>query len=197
MHPQELKSIIGSGLLSFPLTDFDAQGAFDAAGRHRFSVGADTNAIGQDRSTQGSLSQLLGSGLAQVGVFGLYALAASGWGGMPLHLVDADLATGALRRLDVEGFAADGEGPGIVGMAARHRGEPGAEIAGMARHHAEIGRADTRCGRCGQRVLVRGSACSENVPVPFVAGDAVGDSGFNDQEFFALFGDRKHGERDG
>ncbi|MBK8763410.1 MAG: pilus (MSHA type) biogenesis protein MshL [Burkholderiaceae bacterium] len=52
-------------------------GAFDSAGRHRFSVGADTNAIGQDRTTQGSLSQLLGSGLATAtgraasGLFGL------------------------------------------------------------------------------------------------------------------------------
>ena len=32
MNPQELKSIIGSGLLSFPLTDFDAQGDFHAQG---------------------------------------------------------------------------------------------------------------------------------------------------------------------
>ncbi|MBK8070736.1 MAG: 5-dehydro-4-deoxyglucarate dehydratase [Ramlibacter sp.] len=32
MTPQELKSIISSGLLSFPLTDFDAQGDFDRAG---------------------------------------------------------------------------------------------------------------------------------------------------------------------
>ncbi|MCS4509400.1 5-dehydro-4-deoxyglucarate dehydratase [Xylophilus ampelinus] len=30
--PQELKSIMGSGLLSFPVTDFDAQGDFDAKG---------------------------------------------------------------------------------------------------------------------------------------------------------------------
>jgi 5-dehydro-4-deoxyglucarate dehydratase len=29
MHPQDLKTIVGSGLLSFPLTDFDAQGDFD------------------------------------------------------------------------------------------------------------------------------------------------------------------------
>ncbi len=28
MHPQDLKTIIGSGLLSFPLTDFDEQGDF-------------------------------------------------------------------------------------------------------------------------------------------------------------------------
>ena len=32
MNPQELKSIMGSGLLSFPLTDFDAQGNFDQKG---------------------------------------------------------------------------------------------------------------------------------------------------------------------
>lgn len=32
----------------------------------------------------GRRSALLGSGLAQVGVFGLYALAATGWGGMPM-----------------------------------------------------------------------------------------------------------------
>lgn len=32
MHPQELKSIMGSGLLSFPLTDFDAQGNFNSKG---------------------------------------------------------------------------------------------------------------------------------------------------------------------
>ena len=32
MSPQELQSIVGSGLLSFPLTDFDAQGDFNARG---------------------------------------------------------------------------------------------------------------------------------------------------------------------
>ena len=32
MNPQELKSIMGSGLLSFPLTDFDAKGDFDPKG---------------------------------------------------------------------------------------------------------------------------------------------------------------------
>src|SRR4051812_14091519 len=32
MTPQDLKTIIGSGLLSFPLTDFDAQGEFDPRG---------------------------------------------------------------------------------------------------------------------------------------------------------------------
>jgi 5-dehydro-4-deoxyglucarate dehydratase len=32
MTPQDLKKIIGSGLLSFPLTDFDAQGEFNASG---------------------------------------------------------------------------------------------------------------------------------------------------------------------
>lgn len=53
-------------------------GAFDSAGRHRFSVGADTNALGQDRiSTGGTLSQLLGGGMATAtgrtagGLFGL------------------------------------------------------------------------------------------------------------------------------
>ena len=33
--PQELKSIMGSGLLSFPVTDFDANGDFDAKGYTR------------------------------------------------------------------------------------------------------------------------------------------------------------------
>jgi len=32
VNPQELKSIVGSGLLSFPVTDFDAQGDFDPKG---------------------------------------------------------------------------------------------------------------------------------------------------------------------
>jgi len=32
MHPQELKTIMSSGLLSFPLTDFDNQGNFNAKG---------------------------------------------------------------------------------------------------------------------------------------------------------------------
>ncbi len=32
MNPQELKSIVGSGLLSFPVTDFDDQGEFDPKG---------------------------------------------------------------------------------------------------------------------------------------------------------------------
>ncbi len=32
MNPQELKTIMGSGLLSFPLTDFDANGDFNKAG---------------------------------------------------------------------------------------------------------------------------------------------------------------------
>ena len=35
MTPQDLKNIIGSGLLSFPLTDFDRQGDFDPAGYAR------------------------------------------------------------------------------------------------------------------------------------------------------------------
>jgi len=35
MTPQDLKNIIGSGLLSFPLTDFDPQGDFDPAGYAR------------------------------------------------------------------------------------------------------------------------------------------------------------------
>ena len=35
MTPQDLKTIIGSGLLSFPLTDFDAQGDFNATGYAR------------------------------------------------------------------------------------------------------------------------------------------------------------------
>ena len=35
MNPQELKSIMGSGLLSFPLTDFDAEGNFDTQGYMR------------------------------------------------------------------------------------------------------------------------------------------------------------------
>ena len=43
----------------------------------------------------GRRQALLGSGLAQVGVFGLYALAASGWGGMPLLWV-ATLAEGLI-----------------------------------------------------------------------------------------------------
>ena len=32
MNPQELKSILSSGLLSFPVTDFNAQGDFNRAG---------------------------------------------------------------------------------------------------------------------------------------------------------------------
>jgi 5-dehydro-4-deoxyglucarate dehydratase len=35
MTPQDLKNIIGSGLLSFPLTDFDREGEFDPAGYAR------------------------------------------------------------------------------------------------------------------------------------------------------------------
>ena len=30
MNPQDLKTIVSSGLLSFPVTDFDAQGDFNA-----------------------------------------------------------------------------------------------------------------------------------------------------------------------
>lgn len=43
----------------------------------------------------GRRQALLGSGLAQVGVFGLYALAATGWGGMPLLWV-ATVAEGVI-----------------------------------------------------------------------------------------------------
>ncbi|MFP3334673.1 dihydrodipicolinate synthase family protein, partial [Pseudomonas sp. SIMBA_064] len=32
MNPQELKSILSHGLLSFPVTDFNAQGDFHQAG---------------------------------------------------------------------------------------------------------------------------------------------------------------------
>lgn len=35
MHPQELKAVLSTGLLSFPITDFDAQGEFDPAGYAR------------------------------------------------------------------------------------------------------------------------------------------------------------------
>ena len=35
MHPQELKQVMSSGLLSFPVTDFDAQQDFDARGYAR------------------------------------------------------------------------------------------------------------------------------------------------------------------
>jgi 5-dehydro-4-deoxyglucarate dehydratase len=35
MNPQELKTIMGSGLLSFPLTDFDSNGDFDKKGYER------------------------------------------------------------------------------------------------------------------------------------------------------------------
>ncbi|HQD83570.1 MAG TPA: pilus (MSHA type) biogenesis protein MshL [Quisquiliibacterium sp.] len=51
--------------------------AFDASGRHRFSLGADSSAIGQDRSTSGNLAQLLGNGVATAagrgagGIFGM------------------------------------------------------------------------------------------------------------------------------
>ena len=31
--PQDLKQVMSSGLLSFPVTDFDANGDFDAKGR--------------------------------------------------------------------------------------------------------------------------------------------------------------------
>lgn len=46
----------------------------------------------------GRRQALLGSGLAQVGVFGLYALVAMGWGGMPL-LWAATLAEGVIGTL--------------------------------------------------------------------------------------------------
>ncbi|MEG0112703.1 MAG: dihydrodipicolinate synthase family protein, partial [Comamonas sp.] len=32
MSPQDVKSVMSSGLLSFPITDFDAQGNFNAKG---------------------------------------------------------------------------------------------------------------------------------------------------------------------
>ena len=32
MNPQDLKSIVSQGLLSFPVTDFDQQGNFNAKG---------------------------------------------------------------------------------------------------------------------------------------------------------------------
>src|SRR6187402_219102 len=32
MHPEELKSVLATGLLSFPVTDFDAQGDFEPKG---------------------------------------------------------------------------------------------------------------------------------------------------------------------
>jgi 5-dehydro-4-deoxyglucarate dehydratase len=35
MNPQELKKVLSEGLLSFPLTDFDAQGEFNPAGYAR------------------------------------------------------------------------------------------------------------------------------------------------------------------
>lgn len=62
------------------------------------AVGSGTSLVGAALGgwlmlRMGRRQALLGSGLAQVGVFGLYALAAGGWGGMPL-LWAATLAEG-------------------------------------------------------------------------------------------------------
>lgn len=64
------------------------------------AVGSGTSLVGAALGgwlmlRMGRRQALLGSGLAQVGVFGLYALAASGWGGMPL-LWAATLAEGVI-----------------------------------------------------------------------------------------------------
>lgn len=67
------------------------------------AVGSGTSLVGAALGgwlmlRMGRRQALLGSGLAQVGVFGLYALAATGWGGMPLLWV-ATLAEGVIGTL--------------------------------------------------------------------------------------------------
>ena len=51
--------------------------------------------------------------------------------------------------------------------------------------------------RVGNRVLTGIAPGAKDVAVPFVAGDLVGDSGLDDQDFLVLFGDRQHGDRGG
>ena len=49
MNPQELKAILSSGLLSFPVTDFDAQGDFNRAGYVKRPSGSGRTAPGAVR----------------------------------------------------------------------------------------------------------------------------------------------------
>jgi DNA-binding transcriptional LysR family regulator len=44
--------------------------------------------------------------LADLGAKHAFIKAGLGWGGMPVHMIEADLASGALERLDIEGFEA-------------------------------------------------------------------------------------------
>ena len=58
------------------------------------------------------------------------------------------------------------------------------EHAGLADRH-----------RVGDRVLRRIAAGAEDVAVPFVAGDLVGDRRLDDEDLLVLLGDRQHGDR--
>ena len=70
------------------------------------------------------------------------------------------------RRRPGERGLADGEAPRVLGVAARHRGEAGAEILGMARHDTEIGELAELVGR----QLVRHTAQRRLQPVDAAAG---------------------------
>ena len=69
-----------------------------------------------------------------------------------------------------------------------------AECVVLCQHaDRDIALAERDCG--GERILGGIAAGAENVAIPFVAGDGVGDRGLDQQHFLRILGDRQHGER--
>src|SRR6185312_13741418 len=66
----------------------------------------------------------------------------------------------------------------------------------VLRERAERRAGDVGRDRVGDRVLRAVAAGAEDVLVPLVAGDRVGDRGLDEQDLLVLLGDRQHRQRD-
>ena len=65
----------------------------------------------------------------------------------------------------------------------------------ILRQHADRDVVLAERDRRGKRVLRGIAAAAEDVAVPFIAGDGIGDRGLDQKNFLRILGDRQHGER--
>jgi DNA-binding transcriptional LysR family regulator len=85
-----------------PLAQVSGRISRDTAARHIQLVLTDRSSLTEGREF-GVVSDKVWR-LADMGAKHAFLKAALGWGGMPVHLIQPDLDSGALRRLDLEAF---------------------------------------------------------------------------------------------
>lgn len=103
---------------SHPLARFNGRIPREAAAEHVQLVLTDRSNLTDGRQF-GVLSEKIWR-LADMGAKHAFLKAGLGWGGMPLHLIQEDLDSGALRRLDLEAFDPAAL---VIPMAAAWRAE--------------------------------------------------------------------------